>query len=314
MSPDFVVRPAELCRLGQYLKDTRYRFTAVTPDTHARVLARPNLQAKDARDVLGWNCPFKSDSMPERLLQLLLSAEACEQLPDGRFRALLRCASVDELLFFHSPFPTHQRDAVFFGPDSYRFVRALLNAVHDAERVVDLGCGSGVGGIVLACSRELAEEPYLTDINPRALELAAVNAELNGVRARVLRSDLLDAVPDPFDLVIANPPYLADPDGRLYRDGGAGLGSELSVRIVADAANRLAPRGGRLLLYGGAPCVEGEDQLLKALTPVLRDMHAHFSYAELDPDIFGSELERPAYQSVERIAAVLLDARFDTKL
>jgi methylase of polypeptide subunit release factors len=130
----------------------------------------------------------------------------------------------------------------------------------------------------------------------------------------VLESDLLSAVPEPFDLVIANPPYLADPDGRLYRDGGAGLGCELSVRIVAEAAHRLAPQGGRLLLYSGAPCVGGEDQLLAALTPVLRDTHAHFSYAELDPDIFGGELERPAYQSVERIAAVLLDARFGTKV
>jgi release factor glutamine methyltransferase len=310
MTSDFVVRPVELCRLGQYLKETRYRFTAVTPDTHACVLRRSEVLATSASDVLGWNRPFVPDALPKRLFELLLSAEACEQLPDGRFRALLRCASVDELLFFHSAFPTQQRDAVFFGPDSYRFVRALLHAVTDAERVVDVGCGSGVGGIVLARSRELGAEPCLTDINPRALELAEINAELNGVRARVLRSDLLAAVPDPFDLVIANPPYLADAEGRLYRDGGAGLGCELSVRILAEAAARLTPHGGRLLLYGGAPCVEGQDQLLKALSPVLRDSHARFSYAELDPDIFSSELERPAYRNVERIAAVLLDARF----
>ena len=44
----------------------------------------------------------------------------------------------------------------------------------------------------------------------------------------------------------------------------------------------------------------------RADQPVMR----RFSYAELDPDIFGTELERPAYRNVERIAAVLLDARF----
>jgi methylase of polypeptide subunit release factors len=310
MSGDGLMRRAELYRLGRYLKETHYQFTAVTPDTHARVLARPDSPVKDARDVLGWNRPFEPGALPGPLFELLLSAEACVQLPDGRFRARLRCASVGELLFFHSAFPTSQRDAVFFGPDSYRFVHSLLQAVHEAGTVVDLGCGSGVGGIVLARSRQLASEPYLTDVNPRALELAEVNAELNAVRARVMQSDLLAAVPDPIDVVIANPPYLADEEGRLYRDGGAGLGSELSVRIVEQAASRLTARGGRLLLYSGAPWLAGEDQLLRALRPVLHDTHARFSYVELDPDIFGAELERPAYRDVERIAAVLLDARF----
>lgn len=310
MKRELCVRPVELRRLGDYLKETRYRFIAVTPDTHTRVLSRSGARAESAADVLGWNRPFVPEALPKRLFELLISADACEPLPDGRFRALLRCASVNELLFFHSAFPTEQRDAVFFGPDSYRFVRALLHAVSEAARVVDLGCGSGVGGIVLAHSRELRARPYLTDVNLRALELAAINAELNGVPADVLASDVLAAVPDPFDLVIANPPYLADAEGRLYRDGGAGLGSALSLRIVTEAAARLAARGGRLLLYAGAPCVDGRDQLLEALTPVLRDSRARFSYAEIDPDIFGSELERPAYRNVERIAAVLLDARF----
>lgn len=303
----------ELERLGHYLQETHYHFTAITPDTHARVLARPDRPVRDARDVLGWNCPFEPAHVPQRLFELLLSAEACEQLPDGRWRATLRCASIDQLLFFHSAFPTRARDAVFFGPDSYRFVRALLHAVEGAERAVDLGCGTGVGGIVLARSRELTGELFLTDINAQALALAEVNAQLNHVRAHVLESDLLEAVPDPVDLVIANPPYLADGDGRLYRDGGADFGTELSVRIVAEAAERLAPRGGRLLLYGGAPSVDGEDQLLRALTPLLRDTHARFSYAELDPDIFGSELDQPGYRRVERIAAVWLDARFDRR-
>jgi methylase of polypeptide subunit release factors len=217
---------------------------------------------------------------------------------------------VDHLLFFHSAFPTLERDAVFFGPDSYRFVRALLHAVDRAERVVDLGCGSGVGGIVLSRSREVREHLLLTDVNERALQLAAVNAELNGAPAHVQHSDLLSQVEGDIDLVIANPPYMADPDGRMYRDGGAELGCELSVRIVREVGTRLAASGGRLLMYSGAPVVEGEDQLLRALTPALRDTHARFSYAELDPDVFGSELARPAYRQVERIAAIWLDARF----
>jgi release factor glutamine methyltransferase len=305
-----VLLGAELERLWQYLQETGYRFTAVTPDTHARVLARPEVVATTARDILGWNRPFEPGRIPARLFERLLSAEACEQLPDGRWRCTLRCATVEELLFFHSPFPTRERDAVFFGPDSYRFVRALLPAVDAAERVVDLGCGTGVGGIALGRFRNLKGELTLTDINPRALALADVNARLNGVPARLIEGDLLQSVPDPIDLVIANPPYLADGDGRLYRDGGDNLGTELSVRIVLEAGRRLAARGGRLLLYSGAPSVAGEDRLLRALTPALHETHARFSYVELDPDIFGSELGECGYRDVERIAAVWLDARF----
>jgi methylase of polypeptide subunit release factors len=301
---------AELLRLGRYLRETRYHFTAVTPDTQQRVVSRPSASAAHARDVLGWNRAFQPSALPQRLFELLLSAQACEQLSDGSWRATLRCSSFDESLFFHSAFPTRDRDAVFFGPDSYRFVRALLHVVEHAERVVDLGCGTGVGGIVLARSREIQGQLLLSDVNERALELAAVNAELNSVRAHVQRSDVMNEVEGNVDLVIANPPYLADAEGRLYRDGGSELGTELSVRIVREVGARLSAHGGRLVMYSGAPFVEGEDQLLRALTPVLRDTHARFSYAELDPDIFGSELDRPGYEHVERIAAIVLDARF----
>jgi SAM-dependent methyltransferase len=300
---------AELLRLGRYLRETRYHFTAVTPDTHQRVVSRPAPSGSHVRDVLGWNRPFEPSAVPQRLFELLLSAQACDQLPDGSWRATLRCSSLDESLFFHSAFPTNARDAVFFGPDSYRFVRALLHVVERAERVVDLGCGTGVGGIVLARSRDIQGHLLLSDVNERALELAAVNAELNAVPAHVRKSDLMSEVEGDVDLVIANPPYLADPEGRLYRDGGSQLGAELAVRIVREVGARLAAAG-RLVMYSGAPFVEGEDQLLQALTPALRDTHARFSYAELDPDIFGSELDRPGYERVERIAAVVLDARF----
>jgi methylase of polypeptide subunit release factors len=309
MSHGPVANHTELLRLGRYLRETRYHFTAVTPDTQQRVVSRP-IESAHARDVLGWNRPFQAAALPPRLFELLLSAQACEQLPDGSWRATIRCSSLDESLFFHSAFPTHARDAVFFGPDSYRFVRALLHAVKHAGRVVDLGCGTGVGGIVLARSREIQEHLLLSDVNERALDLARVNVELNGVRAHVLRSDVMSEVDGSVDLVIANPPYLADPERRLYRDGGSELGAELSVRIVREVGSRLAADGGRLVMYSGAPFVDGEDQLLRALTPVLRDTHARFSYAELDPDIFGSELDRPGYERVERIAAVVLDARF----
>src|SRR5207248_154782 len=105
--------------------------------------------------------------------------------------------------------------------------------------------------------------------------------------------------------VIANPPYLADDRRRVYRDGGGALGMDLSVRIAREALERL-PAGGRLLLYTATPVIDGEHALRPLLEPILRK--ARYDYWELDPDVFGEELERPAYAQVERIAVVALDA------
>ncbi len=45
--------------------------------------------------------------------------------------------------------PTAERDAVFFGPDTYRFAIFLRHHVQQAARAVDIGCGSGAGGLAL---------------------------------------------------------------------------------------------------------------------------------------------------------------------
>lgn len=245
-----------------------------------------------------------------RLFELMVAAGICERSSADAFRATLRCSTLDDSLFFHSAFPTREPDSVFFGPDSYRFVRALRARVTTGQSfVADIGCGAGVGGIALARAVGI-ERLLLTDINPRALALAAVNAELNDMRAELVLSDVLERVPGSPDLVIANPPYLADPGKRVYRDGGGTLGTELSVRITREAGARFAGSGGRLLLYSGAPVVDGRDQLRAALQPVLNDARARVDYEEIDPDVFGSELATPGYHDVERIAAILLDARF----
>ena len=51
--------------------------------------------------------------------------------------------------------------------------------------------------------------------------------------------------------------------------------------------------GGRLILYSGTPIIGGADPLFEALQPVLQLNASHFSYGEIDPDVFGEELDRP---------------------
>jgi len=291
--------------LGRYLQAEGYEFVTITPTSHARVLKRERT-ARTARDVLGWNRAFELDAITRRLADLMEAADILE-VEGGLHRSQVRFSTLGGLLFAHSSFPTQAGDAVFFGPDTYRFSALLERSAGEPRRVVDIGCGSGAGGLVVAsrsgCSVVLA------DINPQALAFARINAALANVEADVVESDVLAGVRDDGDLIIANPPYLIDEAKRTYRDGAGVYGTELSIRIARESIERLrrAPGGGRLILYSGAAIVDGEDQLLAGLRPLLTDAWITESeYAEIDPDVFGEELDGDAYQEVERIAAVSL--------
>jgi SAM-dependent methyltransferase len=288
-----------LVDLGRMLLDTGYRFTTVTPATHARVHERRR-QAETLRDVFGWSLPFRPSLLPPVMLHALVEANAIFRR-DGAIVSAVRYSTRGSHLFVHSAYPTTDEASVFFGPDSYRFCRLLSRVVEHADRVVDVCCGSGIGAIILA---DRCDRITLADINPRALSLARVNVELANVSDRVelVSGDLLAEVRGSLDLVIANPPYLADRTRRIYRDGGGDLGIELGLRIARDALARLAPSG-CLVLYTGAPIIDGCDVLRDRLAPIL-DASSRWTYEEIDPDVFGEELGEPAYAAVERIAVV----------
>ena len=283
--------------IGRRLRSAGYSFVTPTPATHRRVLARGGA-ARTLRDVFGWSKPFERGLVPEDLLTLL----GDELLREGDlYKSGVRFSSLEDTLFAHSAFPTVQADAVFFGPDTYRFVELLRSRISEAGDVADIGCGSGAGGISLAGRSRSVQ---LLDINPKALDFAAANAKLNGVQVRLAESDLLANAEGPLDLIVANPPYIADSQGRAYRDGGSSLGTALSARICEESLQRLRP-GGRLLLYTASPVVEGRHVLWPQLAPFLRNLP--YDYRELDPDVFGEELDEPAYSQAERIAVVALD-------
>ena len=299
-----------LLQLARTLQQTGYHFTTTTPATHARVNARPeNAGARDLRDVFGWSRPFRQNILPPGLFALMQEAAVAEQRDEG-WRSLVRLSTLSGLLFLHSAYPTTAADSVFFGPDTYRFARAIMAHLErrapPVRRAVDLGCGAGPGAVLLA--RDLpGAEILAVDINPTALRLTEVNAALAGVQVNACHSDLLADVDGSFDLVVSNPPYLVDPGSRAYRHGGGPLGAELSLDIVRAACHRLAP-GGTLLLYTGAAVVNGDDPFRVAATGQLEAAGLNWAYEEVDPDVFGEELAEGAYRDADRIAAVVLTA------
>ena len=299
-----------LLQLGQALRERGYHFITPTPLTHERVNRRPeNALASDLPGVFGWSRPFRHELLPTPLLELMDQARVLQPCA-AHWRSTVRLSSLDGQLFLHSAFPTTASDAVFFGPDTYRFASAICCHLNRhtgvIRRVVDIGCGSGAGAILAALARPQAEV-LAVDINPEALRLTRINAALAGAdNLRALHSDLLGAVDGAFDLILANPPYLVDPGERAYRHGGGPLGAGLSLAILDAALQRLAP-GGTLLLYTGVAMHDNQDPFLAEVRQRLQGSGFGWSYREVDPDVFGEELLGGAYVKCDRIAAVVLE-------
>ena len=303
-------RKDALLTLAAHLRQGGYRFVTPTPATHARVNARlGNDQAHDLAGVFGWSRPFTPGLLDPRIAELMEKAAILARDEAGQLRSTLRLSSLDDMLFWHSAHPTTGADAVFFGPDTYRFasaIAAMLPGLNGpVRRVADIGCGAGPGGILAGKAFPQADV-LMIDINDAALALAQVNAELAGVqRARAVQSDLLSATEGDFDLIVSNPPYLNDPLVRAYRHGGGRHGEALSLKILDASLERLAP-GGTLLLYTGVAILDGLDPFEEGARAKLRGESFVSAYREIDPDVFGEELEAAGYAGADRIAAVAL--------
>jgi methylase of polypeptide subunit release factors len=303
MSPTNQQADEALLRLLQVLDRDGYDFVTPTPSTQGRVIGRPGKErARNLRDVLGWSLPFEADAIPAEVLEILEQAHAITHR-DGVLKSRLRVSRVEGRLFLHSAYPTHAQDAVFLGPDTYRFASLLKQEITDrpkGARIVDIGAGAGVGGITAA---DQCDDPELTltDINPKALRLAKINAEHAGRPVREIETSGLDACDGPFDIVVANPPYILG--GQTYKDGGDMHGARMSLDWSIAAMKRLAP-GGRLILYTGSAIVDGRDEFRDALAGAVKKAHCDLRYREIDPDVFGGTLNQAGYEDVERIAAV----------
>jgi SAM-dependent methyltransferase len=301
-----------LCELGRRLRALGYRFITPTPETHRRVVGRVGASSGNPlTDCFGWSQACERGALSGDLVGLLDAAGIAERDADGRIRSSVRFSSLENLLLAHSAYPTATAGSVFFGPDTYRFGRALLalaraNPAFAPRTVFDIGAGTGAGGLLAAWLFRDVTRVVLSDVNPAALRLAEVNAALNNVPcAECVESDVLRSVDGDADLIISNPPYLVDPEHRQYRHGGGSWGCELSMRIVEESLDRLSPTG-TLLLYTGAPVVGGIDMFLEAVRPLLERRTQRYRYEEIDPDVFGEELEHPPYDRADRIATVAL--------
>ena len=129
-------------------------------------------------------------------------------------------------------------------------------------RIADVCTGSGCVAIAIAHERKDVTV-VASDISEAALEVARRNAGRHGVGARVFftRADLLDGIAGMFDIVVANPPYVAERDRPTLQpevvdhEPGAALfagddGLDAIRRLVPQSTERLRPGGTLLFEFG----------------------------------------------------------------
>jgi release factor glutamine methyltransferase len=174
-------------------------------------------------------------------------------------------------------------------PESELLVERTISLAqnHPLSTIAEVGTGSGAIAISLALELPRTRI-YATDISAPALEVAGINCQRHGVTDRVclLQGDMLDPIPQPVDLIIANLPYVRKSElsglrfePRLALDGGSD-GMEKIRRLCRQISGKLRP-GGCLLLEIG----EGQG---KDVTTLLNTL---FPQAEIEviPDLSGIE-------------------------
>lgn len=179
-------------------------------------------------------------------------------------------------------------DVLIPRPETELVVELALRRIGDgARRVLDLGTGSGAIAIAIARSAPQAEV-WATDASPAALAVAQKNAARHAPKVRLAQSDWFASLAgERFDLILSNPPYVAEGDPHLDEGDvrfepraalvGGPDGLDCIRRIVQEARDYLAS-GGRLAFE------HGYDQAARC-----RTLLAEHGYADVAswPDLAG---------------------------
>ena len=233
--------------------DLRHPLTATrealfrddAPAVALRLLfCRETVTAAEAASALG-----------ETLMESALDTGLLEQPEPARLASVFHLRLVRGLYLF-SDYLGQERDAVMGAGETTAILFQAGRPAARIRRALDLGCGAGTLALLLAAD---ADEVTGTDINPRAIALARLNAAVNGIANSEFRvGDVYSPVRgEVFDLILSQPPYY--PRGAGNESGaeqtflhGGDRGDELAERVVAAAPAHLSD-GGRALVFTSWP-------------------------------------------------------------
>ena len=187
--------------------------------------------------------------------------------------------------------------------DSFLFAENL--PIGTGDRVVDMGTGCGILGVIAATK---ADEVVAVDINPYAVRCAKENAELNHVAEKMsfVQGDLFSSIRtgERFDLVLFNAPYLPsddeDEDSWLARSWTGGVsGRNVIDRFISGAPKHLEPNGEILLVQSTLSDVE--------------ETLSRFAGSRLRAEVVASQI-LPLFEQIVLIRAKSLQIKNDVGL
>lgn len=131
----------------------------------------------------------------------------------------------DELTQFTSDLGVFSKDKIDYG--SNLLINTYFKCGKKGVKVLDVGCGYGVIGILLA--KYMQTDSTLIDVNKRAVHLTNINIKNIGVDAKSFESNIYDAIDDTYDVIITNPPIRT--------------GKQTVLKILNEASNHLNESG-----------------------------------------------------------------------
>jgi release factor glutamine methyltransferase len=212
--------------------------------------------------------------------------DACRELVARRGRREPAAYILGEWGFRRLTLATDRR-ALIPRAETEIVVERCLELLGGTERPRVLDVGTGSGAIALALADELREAAVTAlDRSADALALAAENAARNGLSIELVQGDFTEALPPgPFDLVVSNPPYVADdeleaaePEVRNWEPRGALAGGIAEAEAIAEKARDVLRPGGWLVL-------EVAEKRADETTAALRARG--YSGVEVAPDLAG---------------------------
>ncbi len=123
-------------------------------------------------------------------------------------------------------------------------ILSMLTVRRPVARALDIGCGQGFHSMIAAGSH--AGHVTGTDINPRALWMARLSAQINYLaNITFVEGSLFKPVQGqaPFDLIVSNPPFIISPPHDLVCLGGSAVGDGLVAELLSGVPAHLAQGG-----------------------------------------------------------------------
>ena len=182
-------------------------------------------------------------------------------------------------------------------PETELLVDAVLDHVESRAnqnvRMVDVGTGSGAVAVAVAANCP-SLKIYAIDLSPGALEVAQTNIDKHDSRGQItlLHGDLLDALPEPVDIIAANLPYITsgdyydlmadvrDYEPQMALEAGP-EGLDLIERLLDQAPGHLYP-GGVLFLEIGSSQGQAVLHLVERLLPQAKHIGIRQDYHGYD--------------------------------